>query len=369
MILVTGSTGLVGEQLSQVLATGRRPVVELARGLESRYGFSGEERRFVRGDLEDPEILQLALSGVESVLHLAGHVPGRTGFAEGMEERRMQTLLTAAQAQGLDRFVYLSASGAAEASSVAWLRGKGRAEQLLRDSGLPFVILRPGPISSEQSPFFHALAVVIREVDALRLPFFCRGHLRTISVGDVAIALATALDHPKMLGQTIELGGPDVLSLAELLTRIAERMRRSLRILQRPSRARSLEDLLRPRIEHAEQIVRWFAVSEAPDVEAYDRLIPMRRLALREELRGYPWGMPPPRPGEPLPVFQPQGTGLPAFIPGAHLREKGDPAAPPPSSMGRVDPFGRVEGTRKASDLEPGAEPGDARPGETGDRS
>jgi NADH dehydrogenase len=318
-------------------------VTELALDLEARYGFAPEERRFVRGDILDPDVLAQAIEGAESIIHLAGHAPGTAKHVDGREEACMAALVGAARTRPIDRFIYLSATSADPQVSVPWLRAKGRAEQLLVGSGLPYVILRCGIVGGEASPILRALAEAVHSHDALRLPLLCRGSLRVISVGDVAIALATGLDHARMAGKVIDLGGPDSVTLAQLLQLIAHRMRREVAVHHRPFQATAIKAAIRARLPHAADLIRWFAVSEAPDVGRYDALIPMRRKPLAEELRDYPWGMAPPRPGEALPVFQPENTGLPAFIPGPHLREGANPADRPAASYGRVDPFGNVE--------------------------
>src|SRR5262249_4981830 len=97
----------------------------------------------------------------------------------------------------------------------------------------------------------------------------------------------------------------------------------------------------------AESWTRRFAIAEVPDVGEYERLLPMRRVAFEDELRTYPWGAVPPRPGDPLPVLREEGdASLPMFIEGsgaaagtAGPEDRRASAA----RFGRVDAFGRVE--------------------------
>jgi len=89
--------------------------------------------------------------------------------------------------------------------------------------------------------------------------------------------------------------------------------------------------------------VRRFALAVPPDLAEYERVLPMRRVDFSEELRTYPWGTPPPRPGDPLPVVQGDvDPGLPQIITREGTNEeraRGDVAA----RFGRVDPYGRRE--------------------------
>ncbi len=345
MILVTGGTGFVGQALGDVLSQGRRPIALLSRQAGELVGFETDEVRFISGDVCDGTTLASLAEEVSSIIHLAGCAPGRLPPKQGGELAAMDRLLEAFRGR-IDRFVFLSATGADSRSPVSWLRDKGIAEQRLQESGMPWCILRAGPVFAEEDRIFNAVGQAVQSHSRLRIPFLSHGALRPISAGDVSIALATALDHHELKNRVVEVGGPEVIGLDRLLGMAAERLGKSLEVRRRPWGGTSLTAALqsveiRP-LEDAATVVRWFSLGEPPAVAEYDRALPMRRASFAETLRAYPWGPPPPRPGDPLPVLQPKGTGLPPFIPGPHLREA-ESELEDISKLGRVDPFGKPE--------------------------
>ena len=349
MILIAGATGLVGRAVAEVVSQGRRPWTELSR--RAREDAVGEESRtLVACDVTDPSALARALRDVRSIVHVAGVAPGQRPARADHEIAAMRSLVALARERKVDRFVFLSAIGAAPDASHAWLRAKSEAEQLLRESGVAFVVLRAGLVTAPEAPVMHAIAQVVRGGVRTRRPLLRAGRVLPIASGDVAIALASALDHHRMAGQTIDIGTPPALTLDELLSLVAQRLRRTLQFRRLPWAGPSLASALacveETPLTDAESLLRLFALLEAPDVAAYDRLLPMRRTSLSEELRTYPWGAAAPRVGEPLPTLRESApSGMPLFIPGNKLRETGEGAMPPASWFGRVDPYGRPLGT------------------------
>lgn len=359
MIVVTGAHGMVGRALRDVLAQGRRPWRAVARQ-EPREPDGAAET--IVADVASDEAAARAVRGAKAVIHLAGVAPGMKPARGDHEVAAMHALVAAARAAEVERFVFLSASGASPRSSHAWSRAKGEAEELLRASALPFTILRAGFVfSADARPLIGAMRLIQSGVK-LKLPMLRGGRMFPIAAGDVAIALATALDHHQTVGRTVEVGAAPELSLERLLTLVAERLGTKPRLGRLPFSGIPLADALAqvPGVElsDAESWTSRFAIAEAPDLGEYQRMLPMRRTDFVEELRTYPWGTAPPRPGDPLPVLQPQGAdALPLFMPGGSEHAEGAQPGRIPSHFGRVDPFGRIEGTRAATPLKNGGQP------------
>jgi NADH dehydrogenase len=359
LILVAGASGLVGRATVEVLQSGRRPWIELSRRPAAENASEGP-RTVVACDATDAAALARAVPEARSIVHLAGVAPGAApagAAAIRHEVAAMRALVELARARRSERFVFLSATGAARDAGHPWLRAKGEAEALLRASGVPFVILRASLVYGVDSPVMHALMQVVRAEVKLRLPLLRAGRLLPIAVGDAAIALATALDHHRMAGETIELGAPPEVGLESLLELVARRLGKKVARARLPFAGHRLADALAQvpvaPLADAAGFVRLFAVLEPPALAAYDRLVPMRRTDLAEELRRFPWGAPPPRPGDPLPTLaEAPSPGLPLIIPGPSSRSGGPGTTPPPSWFGRTDEYGRVEGRREAREAD-----------------
>lgn len=355
MIVLAGATGLVGRAVATLLPTGRRPWTELSRQPRAK-GWDEGPRRVATLDLCDADALAKALPEAAAVIHVAGAAPGSAPARADHEVAAMRALLEVARARRVERFLFVSACGASPDSGHPWLRAKGEAEALLRASGLPFVIVRASLVTAPDAPWLHALMQVVRAKKKLRLPLLRAGRVQPIAAGDVAIALVTALDDHRAVGKVVDVGRAPPLSLEELCDVVARRVGTRIEWSRLPFVGDALDEALASvasgPLRDAAGFVRLFALLEAAPLAAYERLLPMRRAPLEEELREYPWGAPPPRPGDPLPTIAPQqDAALPLFIPGESLRDPRERAKLPPALLGRVDPFGRgVKGDERSPD-------------------
>ncbi|GLY43573.1 nucleotide-diphosphate-sugar epimerase [Amycolatopsis sp. NBRC 101858] len=202
-ILVTGARGnvaraLVGQLLEDghaVRAAGRDPErTRLPAGVE-----------VVAADLARPENWDAALVGVTQAFLYAG-TAGLGGFL--------------ARAGGLTQVVLLSALGADPASEDAITRAHGEAEQVVRDSGIPWSFLRPGGFAANRLLWSDSVrAGVVRDP-------FPDSHSALVHEADIAAVAACALTSPGHLGATHTLTGPESLTVRDqvsVLGRVAGR--------------------------------------------------------------------------------------------------------------------------------------------------
>lgn len=225
-ILLTGITGFMAGHLAQrllaegaaVRGTVRRPqafeVSETAKLLR------GSE--VVPADLLDPEALRSAAQGCRAVVHIAAWTGGaELSDAEGLRVNIEGTrnVLAAAQAAGVERFVYLSSvavyginraplideSMPTPAVGQAYPDSKIVAEKLVRESGLPFVIIRP---ASTYGPRGSAWTVgPIEQIKAGRLVLLGadQGLVTPGYIDNVVDGLLLALGHPAAVGEAFNL--------------------------------------------------------------------------------------------------------------------------------------------------------------------
>lgn len=116
------------------------------------------------------------------------------------------------------RYLHMSALGADRASASRYSATKGEAERLVRESGLEWTIFRPSLIFGVGDDFFGRVlrdlvtaAPVVPQIGDGSFPF------RPVSIGDVALAFAGALERPQTAGQTYTLTGPEEYTFRELL--------------------------------------------------------------------------------------------------------------------------------------------------------
>jgi NADH dehydrogenase len=133
----------------------------------------------------------------------------------GLTERA----LAAARAAGATRFIQISALGAAADAPSRYLRSKAEAEARLRAAPIAWTNLRPSVIYGREDAFINLFAGLARLLPVLVIP--CPdARFQPIHVDDVAQAVVSCLGVPDTIGQTLELGGPDVFTMRELMVRV-----------------------------------------------------------------------------------------------------------------------------------------------------
>lgn len=158
LVALTGATGFVGQALLDK-AAGRGDVDVRALARREQGARSGVE--WVRGDLADTGALKELVTGAEAVVHVAGVVnaPHASGFEAGNVAGTL-SLIEAAVAAGVPRFVFVSSLAAREPHLSAYGATKRRAEKIVSASGLDWTIVRPpavyGPRDTEMFELFRA---------------------------------------------------------------------------------------------------------------------------------------------------------------------------------------------------------------------
>jgi len=226
VIFVTGASGLVGQAVVQALAGQGYPLRALVRAPASAAKFPpGVE--VVVGDLGDPAGYSAALSGVETVVHLAA----QTGKAAAAEFVRINTeatgaLLAAAEAGGVRNFLFVSsiAAGYANQQFYPYAQSKRAAERLVLAAPLKATILRPTVILSPTAPNWQTLRKIAL-LPVVPMPGGGKVRFQPVAVADVARAIAAVLNAGRFQGETFDLGGAEAITLRSFLGAVHARVK------------------------------------------------------------------------------------------------------------------------------------------------
>jgi uncharacterized protein YbjT (DUF2867 family) len=223
-VLVTGGTGFVGrEVLRELHAAGHviRVLVRNRNSAAAREVISRYATEVREGDILAPATLPAALQGVDAVIHLVGIIAetGRQTF-ENVHTRGTQNLIAAAHIFGLKRFIHMSAQGARPNAASRYHQTKWAAEEAVSRSDLQWTIFRPSVIYGPGDDFVNFFARMART--APFLPVMGPGHarLQPVAVEEVARCFAGALTEPRAIRQSFDVGGPELLTLPQILRTI-----------------------------------------------------------------------------------------------------------------------------------------------------
>lgn len=232
VITIFGGSGFLGRHLVQAFAkTGARMRVavrrpELAGHLRPAGGVG--QIKPVQANIRVPESLRAPVEGADAVINLVGILAptGRQTF-KAVQDEGARHVAEAARAAGAKVMVHVSAIGADPRSPSAYGRSKAAGEQAVQEVFPEALIVRPSIVFGPEDQFFNRFAGLARLLPALPLIGGGKTRFQPIFVGDVAKAILAGVEGRTREGATLELGGPEILTLKEVLERVlAYTMRR-----------------------------------------------------------------------------------------------------------------------------------------------
>jgi NADH dehydrogenase len=223
LVVLIGGGGFIGRQAAQALfAKGARVRIaqrDPGHALSVKPAAGLGKVQFVRADIGDARSVARALAGADAVVNLVGLLAGdfRRAHVEGAAN-----VARAAADQGLKALVQVSAIGADPRSPSAYGRTKGEGEAAVRAAFPRATIIRPSIVFGPEDQFVNRFADLIRMAPVVPV-IGGRTRFQPVYVGDVARAIAMAATDPQRFGgTTYELGGPDIMSMAEINAYIAQ---------------------------------------------------------------------------------------------------------------------------------------------------
>lgn len=244
LVTVFGGSGFVGTQVVRALAKHGWRVRVACRRPQRAYdvlpfGDVGQIQ-LKRCDINNPAHVAAAVEGASAVVNLVGilyQAPGRSFQAAHVEGPR--AIAEAAAAAGVKQLVQMSAIGADLDGPSAYAKSKAEGELAVREAFPGATVIRPSIIFGPGDGFFNRFAQMAGISPVLPLFGGGEGLFQPVYVGDVAQAIARALETPAAQGQTYELGGPRTYSFRGLMEIVCRETRRPRALLPLPHIAAS----------------------------------------------------------------------------------------------------------------------------------
>jgi len=215
-IAITGATGFVGAHLTSRLESEGHELLLIARR-------SKNDARFRISDLSDTEQLQELFTGCEAVAHCAGinRELGEQTFAR-VHVEGTRNVVEAAKAAGVEKIVLMSFLRARPDCGSPYHESKWEAEEIVRNSGLDYTILKAGVVYGRGDHMLDHLSHALHTFPVFGLVGMKEKSIRPLAIEDLVHVMRAALIDRRLKRQTVAVLGPEEIYLSEAVRRVAE---------------------------------------------------------------------------------------------------------------------------------------------------
>jgi uncharacterized protein YbjT (DUF2867 family) len=225
---VLGATGFIGRALVPELAK-RAEVVAVSR---SGNAPEADRVRAVAADATDAAAVRRALDGVDVVYYLV-HSLGSANFDE-VDKRAAATVAEQAERADVSQIVYMGGLGDDASELSPHLRSRAETAAILADGGVPVTSLRAAIVVGRGSAGFETIVALVDRLPVMIAPRWVSMPTQPIALDDVVGYLADVGGHSEAIGETFDVGGPEVLTYREMIERVSRLRGHRPRILEVP---------------------------------------------------------------------------------------------------------------------------------------
>ena len=234
-LLLCGATGALGGAIAQHLHARGVPFRALVRPATDAGALEDIAAEIVRGDVRDAASLQPALAGIITVVSTVNAIGRLLDGARDISIRDVDdlgyaNLTTAAEAAGVERFVYVSMLGGHADAHTPFTDAKAATERRLRDSHLREVVVRPDAFQEVWLGPAGGFDLAAGKIRIYGKGLARRRHVAVDDVAEAVVRLALADDPPR----TIDLAGPEPMSASEAAAAFERALGRRLEVSHVP---------------------------------------------------------------------------------------------------------------------------------------
>jgi uncharacterized protein YbjT (DUF2867 family) len=223
-VAITGGTGFVGRHLAGALAAKGHEVILIARGLDNRDRsvLNLPNVRFFSSDLSSVPELARAFSACGAVAHCAGinREIGRQTY-QRVHVDGTRHVVEAARSAGMGKVALLSFLRARPGCGSGYHESKWAAEEIVRESGLDYTIVKAGVIYGRGDHMLDHLSHALFTFPIFATVGFEDRPVRPLAVEDLANILHAALIEGRLSRQTVAALGPEEMPLSQAVRRVA----------------------------------------------------------------------------------------------------------------------------------------------------
>src|ERR1700752_1574300 len=216
-IAITGASGFVGTHLTQRLESEGHELVLISRNPRP------DDNRVVADDLSNASVLRELFRDCKVVAHCAGinREIGRQTY-QRVHIEGTRNVVEAAKAAGVEKIVLMSFLRARAQCGSAYHESKWEAEEIVRNSGLDYTIIKAGVIYGLGDHLLDHLSHALHTFPVFAFVGLKEKSVRPLAVEDLVHVMRAALVDRRMKRQTIALVGPEEIHPSEAVRRVAE---------------------------------------------------------------------------------------------------------------------------------------------------
>ena len=219
-VLMTGATGYVGGRLvPELLSRGIAVRCLVRTPAKISVAPWRNEVEIVPGDLSGP--LDTALRGIDVAVYLVHGIGDGPDWA-AQETRDAEHFRTACEVAGVKRIVYLGGMGDDKSDLSVHLRSRHAVGEVLAAGPIPVLELRAAVIIGSGSASFEMLRYLVEVLPVMVTPKWVKTRSQPIAISDVLHYMVEAITADSVSAGVYEIGGPDVVSYAELMSLYAQ---------------------------------------------------------------------------------------------------------------------------------------------------
>jgi uncharacterized protein YbjT (DUF2867 family) len=222
-ILITGANGFVGKRLIVDLLNQGHQIYALCR-IKGAKVFA-EERpnlHYIWGDLRNPDTLKEIPNDIEAAYYLVHSMSEIVGNLVDTEMEVVEQFLKGVRNTNIKQIIYLGGIINDEKKLSPHLNSRLLVEKALKQSGIPYTVLRASIIIGAGSASFEIIRDLCEKLPIMIAPKWVNSLCQPIAIGDVLFYLSSVLLNPKCINKTFDIGGPEVFTFKELMLSYAK---------------------------------------------------------------------------------------------------------------------------------------------------
>src|SRR6267378_3646849 len=235
-IAITGGRGFIGSHLANRLSSEGHEVVLIARRWrEEETSEVSSRMKFVTSDLGKTTILGEAFTGCDAVAHCAGinREIGEQTYQK-VHVAATRNVVAAAQEAGVKKIVLMSFLRARPDCGSPYHESKWAAEEIVRESGLDYTIIRAGMVYGRGDHMLDHLSHALYTFPLFAMVGLKEKAIRPLAIEDLIVILRAAVVDGRMKQKTVAVTGAEELYLSGAVRRVARVTGRPIRMVRAP---------------------------------------------------------------------------------------------------------------------------------------